>query len=158
MGTWRQAPAIGTMGGIRDTRGGRTTTTTSAGAIPEPMSNTPIEGRGGSGATAGAGEEGVAVVAGEVKFIYQNVGTGGIATDVLLQTAVEKEAVVVVVAEPWGKKGARKTIAGYDVAYDSDDVPGPPRERRFASGPVRGGPGPRGRVRKQAICQQSLFF
>ena len=55
-------------------------------------------------------------------MLYQNVGMGGEAADILLQIGVEKKAEVIVMAEPWGEKGRRKQQVGYEIAYESKDI------------------------------------
>jgi len=55
----------------------------------------------------------------EVRVLYQNVGRGGDATHIFLQTAVELGAVIAVTA---GERGRRKQQPGYEIAYESDDI------------------------------------
>ena len=115
--------------------------TTSGGPIPDRMNNTTreVEARrlGGvereeagdvvsecrevSGGRQNA-SGGMRITSDEVKVLYQNVGRGGAATNLVLQVAVEEGAAVVAVAEPWGVKGKRKQQAGYEIAYESDDI------------------------------------
>ena len=63
----------------------------------------------------GGGKEGKGQVQGrgEVRTIYQNVNRGETAAPLLLQLAVGKEAAVVAVVEPWGR---RKQPAGYETS------------------------------------------
>jgi len=86
---------------------------TTAGAIPEQMNSTTKR--------AGAREEGEAGggLEGEIRILYQNVRRGEDTHHLVLQLAVEKRAVVVAVAEPWGGEGRRKQQAGFEIAYDS---------------------------------------
>jgi len=91
----------------RERLGPRDGSTTRAGAIPEGESTQPAEGEG-------RGER-----VGELRLMYQNVGKGATAAHLLLQLAVEKEAEVVVIAEPWGEMGRRKQPVGYEVAYEA---------------------------------------
>ena len=96
-----------------------TQTTIPAGAIPEPMSDTP-------GVKCGGADEGVRGEGSEeereLRVLYQNVGRASGATHTVLQVAVEEKAEIVIAAEPWGEDKRRIQQPGMEVAYESRDI------------------------------------